>query len=184
MPCPCKQIDISKHTRHLSCFCELLSNRVGGRAFLSRNIISKFLSRSVLLLLWGFHRLPRKQLSCCHCYSNICIVFSSIFRSSLFVSQFTEFQMHSVVSRCWICVCWSELNEPWRHTERGSWTTLFISLIATISSMDWYPSPRSSTQPCIDQLNFLCFCQERQIYDIREQICDFRSLMSRRQRVF
>lgn len=33
------------------------------------------------------------------CYSNICIVFRSTFRPSLFVSHLTELKMHSLVSR-------------------------------------------------------------------------------------
>lgn len=166
MPWPCKQIDGSKQT-----FIMLLGacdeHRVGGRAFLSRNIMSKFLSRSMLLLLWGFHRLPRKQLSCSFCYFNICRVFSPLFRSSLFVSQFNEFQMHSVVSRCWIYVCWSELNDPWRHTERGSWTRVEpnFHLPHSYPFFQWTGILHSisSIEPCIDQLNFLCFCQERWI---------------------
>lgn len=162
---PCKQIDISKHT-----FIMLLGaseeHGVRGRALLSRNIMSKFVSRS-MRLPWGFHRLPRKQFSCCLCYSNICIAFSSIFRSPLFISQFTEFRMHSVGSKCWIYVCWSELNDLWRHIERGSWTwaepTFYLPHSYPFSQRTGIPHSITRIELCIDQLNFLCFCQERQI---------------------
>lgn len=46
-------------------------------------------------------------------------------------------------------------------------------------SRDWYPSPISGIQPCIDRLNFLCFGPERQIYVSRYVPSERQIYMSR-----
>lgn len=130
--------------------------------------MSQCLSRSTLLLWWSFHRL----LGCDYLV---------LFATPMFVLYLVQYLglpylvLTSLSTQCTLQSAgaeykFAEVNwmAPWGKLREGvenRLSTLLICLIPNLSftglvsfTCIWY------RESCIDQLNFLCFCQERYVW--------------------
>lgn len=91
-----------------------------------------------LLLLWSSPDSPGCNYLTCFAISASVLY---LVQDLSLPSSFHRAQMHSVVSRCWLHVCWSEENGPSRQDGGGRWGggsqnrlgTLFTCLVANLS---------------------------------------------------